>query len=232
MTNWFDKAVDVFVRWLVCLWDPSAVWREILREDSTNSIKLKESLQLWAAISLLAFAILLPVYKLGGVKYDDAAFYMPYVIYVLLSQVTIVVGIHLSLRLYRVPSKFPETLALHTTTIGAYVPIISLLNSGLYAESFVAMKEWKASNLPLVEWASKIRFLFHQLEGLGALGVISSNVVTVAAAVLLCRAITEHYLPSREVAWASVAFASGFLLVLSYGLFVAPLYFVLVYLAL
>lgn len=120
----FNVAVASLIVWINCIRDPAAMRAELADPAMPADRKMALAMRIWAIATLIGLIIQLPVYAFLHVEWTKIELYLPAVLLLLIAFLMTVAIIHVGLRIYGVPSSFPDTLGAYSLIVGAWSPII------------------------------------------------------------------------------------------------------------
>lgn len=114
--------------WLICVASPVRSGLAILGSDLDDERKLARALRVWVVAFALSLGLQLPIYRAAGIAWSDVEFHAPLALYQLAVLGAGAASAHAALRLAGVRSRFAEMMVLYAVIIGAYTPVVILLN--------------------------------------------------------------------------------------------------------
>jgi hypothetical protein len=123
--NYFIKFLDLFVNWFECIINPIITCRKFLNSSIPDREKINLSLCIWFVGFILSFGLEIPIYYYYGLA-NEYSFYISYTIigffYLLIQSLFF----HIVLIIFRIKSKYIDTLIIYSVIIGAYSPFYLL----------------------------------------------------------------------------------------------------------
>jgi hypothetical protein len=216
--------LEDFLLWLDCLGKPYVTCRKVLRKSSSE--KMVQFLRLWLVYSLISLTLQFPVYSIVGIDVKNVGFHLPNLLLLLLMQLLLGLAVHIGLRIYKIPSKFADTLTIYSVMIGSFSPFINLLIYPVTISAFQTLKSIKLSN-PNFQEALKKYFESSQIPEHFSfvytytiviapfLGLLSFLLIT-----LFSRMVAERYHSEKYRTFSAINFSI-------YVLNIIPLFFLI-----
>src|SRR6267378_1720467 len=110
--------------WINCVRDPAATCESLIHAGLSDDRKMQQAMRIWVVGTLIGLIIQLPVYGFLHIDWMKIELYLPALLLLLLGFLITVAAIHVGLKVYKVPSAFPDTLALYSVIVGSYSPLI------------------------------------------------------------------------------------------------------------
>jgi len=211
-----QSTADVFSAWLVCIAHPYATCEKFSGDNLDDNQKIKGALQIWGTAFAVAVVLQLPIYKLFGIGLQDVHFHLPAILFVL---VTLFLGAyfaHMALRLHKIASRFPDTLAIYAISVGAFAPFFTVLSYPSTLKNFYTVQAIKHGGLDAAHALAVLVKKSAPTDSLLDFAVAVSSplggVIGLLCLALFANAICMHYRAEKHAVISAVGLAVAILL--------------------
>lgn len=123
----FNLILDSLLEWAVALRHPIEAAERLVSNPANNADIFKKATRLWVIAFLVTFFLLLPIYQLSGVSWDNIGFIL-YTGSVYLAALMIsCASSYLGLRINRINFPFVKLYAFYVCVFGIYTPFLTIL---------------------------------------------------------------------------------------------------------
>ena len=154
-------------------------------------------MRIWVVGTLIGLIIQLPVYGFLHIDWKKIELYLPALLLLLLGFLITVAAIHVGLKVYKVPSAFPDTLALYSVIVGSYSPLIIVLALPGLIELLTTLQAAKSAGVSDIE--SVVQRIARSMADAGSKSTTMQIFQAIAAPVLFGISMTLIVVFQRRI---------------------------------
>lgn len=202
MNTKYEFLISFWVDWVDCIQSPLVTCRRILDSAISDKEKILFAFHTWFIAFLLSLSLEIPIYYNYGIKLEKS-FIFSYCVSGFIILIIYSFLMHFCFLVFRIKSKFIETLVIYTSLMGAYSPFILLLGYPSIFYNVLLIKAIKDKHIEILgnihlfnDIIKKVNYNIFIVITSSFRSLLNTILLTIIA-VLMSYAIIERYNSSK-----------------------------------